>query len=58
MRRKGMNKIAKNILQETRGNIRSAIDALCDGEYLTLAGYSDEDQVSIEEAVEELRQLT
>lgn len=52
-----MNDVAKNTLMATAGNVQSAIDALCDGEYLAGAGYSNEDQASIEEAVEELRQV-
>lgn len=52
-----MNRIAKETLDVVGGDVKSAIDALCDGQYLAGAGYTDDDQVEIECAVDDLKRV-
>jgi hypothetical protein len=50
---------AKEIIENLKScgstDTKAMIEALCDGAYLTEAGYTDEDQEAIEEAVEILK---
>lgn len=47
--------IAEDALAAANGDILAAKSALCDGQYLTSAGYTDNDQTDIELAYIYLR---
>lgn len=48
--------IKKEILEAAGDDVKAAINALCDGAYLTEAGYSDDDQDAIEDACFDLKE--
>jgi hypothetical protein len=52
---KSAAEIKKEALEAAGGDVRAAINALCDGTYLAEAGYTDDDQEAIEIACDELR---
>lgn len=50
------DEIKKEVLEAADGDVKAAIDALCDGAYLTEAGYGDDDQDAIEDACHDLKE--
>lgn len=47
--------IKKEVLEAASGDIKAALAALEDGQYLAQAGYTDEDQEAIEVAHAEIK---
>jgi len=52
-----MNAIAKETLEAAKGDVQTAVYALEDGQYLSDAGYSDDDQSDVEDAHAELKAM-
>lgn len=50
-----VSQIITDTLKASEGDLQDAINALCDGQYLTSNGYTDSDQTDIECAVAELK---